>query len=73
MRELSDAKSKQYLNGSKRAYVIVAGTHQFFPRRELNTLDTVLKKPILKDCIQKSVPILVNQVGKTSHQDQESS
>lgn len=38
MRELSDAQAKQYLNGSKRAYVMVAGNHQFFPKRELETL-----------------------------------
>ena len=38
MRELSDAKAKQYLDGGKRAYVMVAGEHQFFPRRELETL-----------------------------------
>lgn len=38
MRELSDEKSKTYLNGSKRAYVIVSGNHQFFPKRELETL-----------------------------------
>ena len=38
MRELSESKAKQYLDGSKRAYVMVAGTHQFFPKRELETL-----------------------------------
>lgn len=38
MRELSDAQAKQYLNGTKRAYVMVAGNHQFFPKRELETL-----------------------------------
>lgn len=38
MRELSDAKAKNYLGGSKRAYVKVAGNHQFFPRRRLETL-----------------------------------
>jgi superfamily II DNA or RNA helicase len=38
MRELSDDKAKSYLSGSKRAYVMVAGTHQFFPKRELETL-----------------------------------
>jgi superfamily II DNA or RNA helicase len=38
MRELSDEKAERYLNGSKRAYVIVSGKHQFFPRRELETL-----------------------------------
>ena len=38
MRELSDAKAKNYISGSKRAYVNVAGNHQFFPRRKLETL-----------------------------------
>ena len=38
MRELSDGQAKQYLNGGKRAYVIVAGRHQYFPQRELETL-----------------------------------
>lgn len=28
-----------YLSGRKRAYVIVAGRHQFFPKRELETID----------------------------------
>jgi len=30
---------KAYLDGRKRAYVIVAGKHQFFPKRELDTID----------------------------------
>jgi superfamily II DNA or RNA helicase len=38
MRELSDNQSKAYLNGTKRAYVMVAGKHQFFPHRKLETL-----------------------------------
>ena len=38
MRELSDAKAKAYLNGPRRAYVMVAGGQQFFPKRELETL-----------------------------------
>jgi superfamily II DNA or RNA helicase len=38
MRELSEEKAKRYLNGTKRAYVIVSGKHQFFPKRELETL-----------------------------------
>ncbi len=38
MRELSDAKAMNYLSGPKRAYVMVAGDHQFFPKRELGTL-----------------------------------
>jgi superfamily II DNA or RNA helicase len=30
---------KAYLDGRRRAYVIVAGKHQFFPKRELDTID----------------------------------
>ncbi|MDE3090716.1 MAG: helicase, partial [Chloroflexota bacterium] len=30
---------REYLDGTKRAYIIVAGKHQFFPRRELETID----------------------------------
>jgi superfamily II DNA or RNA helicase len=29
----------QYQNGRKRAYVLVAGRHQFFPKRELETIE----------------------------------
>ena len=38
MRELSDQKAKVYLDGPKRAYVMVAGDHQYFPKRGLETL-----------------------------------
>lgn len=38
LRELDDDHCAAYLDGSKRAYVLVAGRHQFFPRRELETL-----------------------------------
>jgi len=38
MKELSDGQARQYLDGRKRAYVIVNGKHQFFPERELETL-----------------------------------
>ena len=38
MRELSDDKAKTYLDGRKRAYVMVAGEHQYFPKRGLETL-----------------------------------
>ncbi len=38
MRKLSDEDAAAYLNGSKRAYVMVAGRHQYFPLRELETL-----------------------------------
>jgi superfamily II DNA/RNA helicase len=30
---------QDYLNGTKRAYVIVGGKHQFFPKRELETIE----------------------------------
>jgi len=38
LRELSDAECRQYLDGTKRAYIMVGGKHQFFPRRELESL-----------------------------------
>jgi len=38
LRGLSDEHCKPYLSGTKRAYVMVAGRHQFFPRRELEAL-----------------------------------
>ncbi|NUM53213.1 MAG: helicase [Candidatus Hydrogenedentes bacterium] len=38
LRELDDDHCGVYLNGGKRAYVLVAGRHQYFPKRELDTL-----------------------------------
>ena len=38
LKELSEAKLRPYLIGEKKAYVIVSGRHQFFPKRELETL-----------------------------------
>jgi superfamily II DNA/RNA helicase len=38
LRELSDTECKQYLDGTKHAYIIVGGKHQFFPRRQLAPL-----------------------------------
>jgi len=38
LKELSDLECEQYLNGTKRAYIIVGGKHHFFPRRELEPL-----------------------------------
>jgi superfamily II DNA or RNA helicase len=32
-------KFKDYLNGTQHAYVIVSGKHQFFPKRELQTIE----------------------------------
>lgn len=33
------SRFSEYLDGDKRAYVLVAGKHQFFPKRELDTID----------------------------------
>jgi len=33
------ARFSEYLSGRKRAYVIVGGRHQFFPKRELETIE----------------------------------
>ena len=38
LRTLPDVEVRPYISGAKRAYVMVAGRHQFFPRRELETL-----------------------------------
>lgn len=38
LREMSDGQAKKYMNGRAKAYVMVAGRHQFFPKRELDTL-----------------------------------
>lgn len=37
--EMSDEAVRPYLTESKRAYVIVAGKHNFFPKRELETIE----------------------------------
>ena len=33
------SRFRQYLDGRRRAYVMVGGRHQFFPKRELETID----------------------------------
>jgi hypothetical protein len=33
------SRFKEYLDGNRRAYVMVAGRHQFFPKRELETIE----------------------------------
>jgi superfamily II DNA/RNA helicase len=33
------SRFREYMDGTKRAYVLVAGKHQFFPKRELETVD----------------------------------
>jgi len=33
------SRFREYMDGDKRAYVLVAGKHQFFPKRELETID----------------------------------
>lgn len=38
LRELSDDAVRPYLDGRKKAYVMVGGRHQFFPKRELESL-----------------------------------
>lgn len=37
LREMPDGRVKKYLDGRAQAYVMVAGKHQFFPKRELDT------------------------------------
>jgi len=44
LREMSDIECKRYLNGTKRAYIIVGDKHQFFPRRELESLRYSIEK-----------------------------
>lgn len=65
MRELSDAKAKSYLNGSKRAYVMVAGDHQFFPTRELETLRYSIEDTYAKGLYAKIRAYLGRPTGKT--------
>jgi hypothetical protein len=36
---LDPSRFHEYQNGRKRAYVLVAGRHQFFPKRELETIE----------------------------------
>ncbi len=36
---LDQARFQEYLEGTRRAYVMVAGREQFFPRRELHTIE----------------------------------
>jgi superfamily II DNA/RNA helicase len=33
------SRFREYMDGDRRAYVLVAGKHQFFPKRELETID----------------------------------
>ncbi|MHC5731493.1 MAG: helicase-related protein, partial [Nostoc sp.] len=33
------ANFREYLDGTRRAYVIVGGKHRFFPKRELETIE----------------------------------
>ena len=37
--KVDSSNFKQYLDGTRRAYVIVGGKHQFFPKRELDTIE----------------------------------
>lgn len=36
---MDPSRFREYLDGKRRAYVIVAGKHQFFPKRELETIE----------------------------------
>lgn len=36
---IDPSRFKDYLDGKKRAYIIVGGKHQFFPKRELETIE----------------------------------
>ena len=36
---IDPSRFKEYLDGNRRAYVMVAGRHQFFPRRDLDTIE----------------------------------
>ncbi|HWW15177.1 MAG TPA: helicase-related protein [Candidatus Dormibacteraeota bacterium] len=36
---VNPSRFREYMDGDKRAYVLVAGKHQFFPRRELDTIE----------------------------------
>ena len=36
---IDPSRFREYMDGDKRAYVLVAGKHQFFPRRELDTIE----------------------------------
>ena len=44
LREMSDMECRQYLDGTKRAYIIVGDKHQFFPKRELESLRYSIEK-----------------------------
>ncbi|HME01296.1 MAG TPA: helicase-related protein [Terriglobia bacterium] len=37
--EVDASRFKEYLDGTRRAYVLVAGKHQYFPKRELETIE----------------------------------
>ena len=37
--QVDSANFKEYLDGTRRAYVIVGGKHRFFPKRELETIE----------------------------------
>lgn len=37
--EVDHANFREYLDGTRRAYVIVGGKHRFFPKRELETIE----------------------------------
>jgi superfamily II DNA/RNA helicase len=55
------AKFDDYLNGKRKAYVIVAGRHQFFPKRELETVEYSIE-----DTYQGLYQKLRGYIGKAS-------
>jgi len=42
--KVNPAQFDEYKSGKRRAYVLVAGRHQFFPRRELETIEYSIEK-----------------------------
>ncbi len=44
LRELSDTVCQPYLDGERRAYVMVGAKHQYFPKRELETMRYSIEK-----------------------------
>jgi superfamily II DNA/RNA helicase len=59
------AQFREYLDGKKRAYVIVGGRHQFFPKRELDTIEYSIE-----DTYQGLYQELLGYIGKPSKKKQ---
>jgi hypothetical protein len=56
---------RDYLDGRKRAYVIVGGRHQYFPKRELETIEYSIE-----DTYQGLYQELLGHIGKPSKRKQ---